>query len=530
MRAGPHAAARADDLVGGTPVTTTRTARRLGAIVLAVGLTAGLAAPAVAAPGSAATLGERGSDRGAGDDDGSARASAQRSIQVRDLRFSCPDDRVPESAFRDTAGSPFDLAIDCLVWYGVTEGRSPTAFEPNASVTRRQMALFLHRLLEDVLPPREMPTYDGTSDFRDVPDSGVGSAEINVLASPEIEELLGTPIVTGRGDGTYDPSGTVTRAQMGSFIARVIVGVADYYDATITRGSCTFPDQADIPEVHADNVSLLCELGIVGGRNDGTYGPRADVTRGQMAAFLTRTLDVFVEARITVPPDERSEVNVRSGASSCATADGSPAQPFCTIQAGVTAAELRDDAYVEVLVEPGTYAEDVVITGGAVPTFVLVASAPGRTPLDGSITVAAPSEDGVVAVIGFDVSDGARSLSAGEVLVIDSQLRGDTALLVDQPGGASFTGVSGSTVAGATRGMDIVASGSVPGTVEVAFSPAGPPAESYVVLPAGIEPGDGEDAPGVLELFTDPATRNTFPDEPRAAQLPGSGRWALVPA
>jgi hypothetical protein len=44
--------------------------------------------------------------------------------------------------------------------------------------------------------------------------------------------------------------------------------------------------------VHAGNILLMAEAGIAGGFGDGTYRPGRVVTRGQMATFLTRALDL----------------------------------------------------------------------------------------------------------------------------------------------------------------------------------------------------------------------------------------------
>lgn len=293
----------------------------------------------------------------------------------RDLAAACPDDRVPSSRFRDTAGSDFAAAIDCLVWYAITQGTTARTFEPTAPVTRRQMALFLHRALDGVV---DLPAYTGTSRFDDVPATGIGSAEINVLASPQLEELLGVAVVTGRGDGTYDPGGRVTRAQMGSFIARVLAGLADHHGAAVERGSCTFPDAAAIAPIHADNVALLCELGVVAGRGDGRYDPTSDITRGQMAAFLTRSLDVLVEADVVVPPDHDVEVFVDAGSCPSTGADGTAARPFCSVARGLRVAADQPGRGVTVTVASGTYEEDLVIDGHRADAVAIVGAPFGR--------------------------------------------------------------------------------------------------------------------------------------------------------
>jgi hypothetical protein len=447
---------------------------RLGGLVTVSLLVLGLLAPAaVAAPrASADALGTRGSafapERG-------VRAASTDPITVRDLSDACPTGRVPASGFLDVpAGSTFASAIDCLVWYRVTQGTSATTYAPNAAVTRRQMAVFLHRLLDDLVVLPDPPT---TSAFRDVPATGEAGEAINVLASADLADLLGVQVVTGRTATTFDPGGRVSRAQMGSFINRVLEGVASYYGASIQRGNCgvparpdegCFPDEARIPPTHRANVAALFRMGIVTGRTDGTYGPAADVTRGQMAAFLTRLLDVFVEAEVTVPPDRYADVYVDAGtvAAPCAPAgrDGSLTRPFCTIQAGVDRARTLDGFVVAVVVlhraGAPAYAGPVVLSSGEAFSVDLIgeAEAADHVPFDGTIRIDGTSTRAANAVVGFDVrpAGGAAAVDVrtnGAAFVFFNVFRGGRGIVVDQ-GGA--TAVAFNVVDVALVGVDLV--------------------------------------------------------------------------
>jgi hypothetical protein len=55
------------------------------------------------------------------------------------------------------------------------------------------------------------------------------------------------------------------------------------------QAQCTF---SDVPESHVfyDYITGMCELGITTGYPDGTYRPSQNVTRGQMSAFIMRTI------------------------------------------------------------------------------------------------------------------------------------------------------------------------------------------------------------------------------------------------
>jgi hypothetical protein len=93
-------------------------------------------------------------------------------------------------------------------------------------------------------------------------------------------------VANGRTNTSYDPLTSVTRAQMASFIARLI-----------DRASGHLPDSGvdhfgdDNGSTHERNINRLAAAGIVGGKAAGVYDPSANVTRAQMAAFLTRAYD-----------------------------------------------------------------------------------------------------------------------------------------------------------------------------------------------------------------------------------------------
>ncbi len=125
------------------------------------------------------------------------------------------------------------------------------------------------RSTEEACPPRAVPAA-GFSDVRPT-DAHSGAIDCAVWWS----------LTTGSGSGTYTPSGRVTRGQMASFIARLVNrsgGSLPAYPAD------RYPD--DQQSVHQTNINRLAEVGIVSGRGNGTYGPDAPVTRGQMASLL----------------------------------------------------------------------------------------------------------------------------------------------------------------------------------------------------------------------------------------------------
>lgn len=207
-------------------------------------------------------------------------AVAAPDITLRDVReFACPPGQVPSRGFTDTAGTLFALEIDCIAGYGVTLGTGGgTAFDPNGTVTRAQMAVFLSRVA-------------GYAELRlDTDDAGfddlVGLSE---EASDAINAMANLDVAQGRTATVFDPAGPVQRDQMASFIVRL----QEQVGAGFTVTDDFFTDDAD--NRHEQNIDLLAAAGVVQGTSEGTYSPGRSVTRQQMAAFLARYLDGRVE-------------------------------------------------------------------------------------------------------------------------------------------------------------------------------------------------------------------------------------------
>lgn len=167
--------------------------------------------------------------------------------------------------FTDIEGNMFYEDIDWLFDSGITTGCTPTLFCPNDTVSRGQMAAFLHRALPDL--PLGTP-----KEFID--DNGS-------MFEPDIEWLSAAGITQGCTPDRFCPDAPVTRGQMAAFLHRALpdlpLGTAT--DFTDTDGT-TFEQ----------DIAWLSAAGITQGCTPTTFCPNGLVTRGQMAAFLHRAL------------------------------------------------------------------------------------------------------------------------------------------------------------------------------------------------------------------------------------------------
>lgn len=223
---------------------------------------------------------------------GVAPAQAAAPPPPRSTADACPPGALAPAGFSDVPrSSPHATAVDCVVHWQVTRGRTASTYAPRDVVTRGQMAGFLHRALVNAETRLPTPT---KAHFR---DSGRSAFD------REIEELAEAGIVRGKTATSYQPAGTVTRGEMATLVRRA----ADY--SLKQAGEPVLPPAPqdhftdDAGSVHEPAINTVAATGLTGGYADGTFRPATAVPRDQMASFLARLLDVLVDAGVTtVPP------------------------------------------------------------------------------------------------------------------------------------------------------------------------------------------------------------------------------------
>lgn len=99
----------------------------------------------------------------------------------------------------------------------------------------------------------------------------------------EIGWLVDQGITSGYPDGTFRPTGAVTRQAMAAFLHR-------YAMPPLTPGPCSTAPFTDVPADHAfcQDIAWLVDTGIADGFPDGSFHPTAPVSRQAMAVFLER--------------------------------------------------------------------------------------------------------------------------------------------------------------------------------------------------------------------------------------------------
>lgn len=230
--------------------------------------------------------------------------------ESRDITaFACPSGQVPEDGFTDVPPTNVhESAIDCVAWYEVTQGTSLITYDPAGLVRRDQMATFIANVIDYVAErtPADdgLPAAPSANQFPcDVSPDNTHYANIQRLAAAGIVKGTGS---TAAGE-CFDPGGSVTRAQMATFIANAQGVLNQAVPASTTN---FFVD--DDGNVHEGNINAITAERITEGTGTNAsgdlYSPDVRVRRDQMASFLARKLDRLIDRTNAEPPPSATVV------------------------------------------------------------------------------------------------------------------------------------------------------------------------------------------------------------------------------
>ena len=163
-----------------------------------------------------------------------------------------------------SSGDYYADAVSWAIEKGITNGVGDNKFAPNASCTRGQMVTFLYRMAGE-------PTVSGSVNFRDV---AADSYYVDAIAW-----AVEKGITNGTGDGLFAPDAECSRAQMATFLFRMVGGSS--------AGDSGFTD-VDEGAYYADAIAWAVANGITNGMGGGKFAPDAECTRGQMVTLLYR--------------------------------------------------------------------------------------------------------------------------------------------------------------------------------------------------------------------------------------------------
>jgi len=209
--------------------------------------------------------------------------------------LACPAGSAAAAGFTDTTSTD----VDCIKMYGVTTGKTATTYDPSGTISRQDMARYIHRLFV----PTGMAAAGTTAipAFTDMPPGADAVAAINALASHGI--TAGSTLCGGTSP-TFCPDDLVTRAQMAAFLDRFARIVKDHAGAALpsvitnglASGEYNYTDIAGTTWEETESIARLFNLGVTEGACtavtcSASYRPSDNITRAEMATMLVRLLN-----------------------------------------------------------------------------------------------------------------------------------------------------------------------------------------------------------------------------------------------
>jgi serine protease Do len=179
-------------------------------------------------------------------------------------------------AFRDV--TQYQKEIDYLTSLGIVQGYQDGTFRPTSPVKRLQAVQIILRTLG--IEAEE----ESDIEFKDLKPGDYGYKEVATAVE------LG--IVNGKNDGSFDPYGKLTRAQMAKIFA----------NAFNLQGKTTkeFTDVKKEDWAY-DYVQALAANEVTTGYPNGSFRPNAPITRMHFAVFMARYINDEFKPPVTTP-------------------------------------------------------------------------------------------------------------------------------------------------------------------------------------------------------------------------------------
>lgn len=171
-----------------------------------------------------------------------------------------------ETEITDIIGHWAEPYINSVLDAGYMDTVTPTQFLPDSPAARITVAEGLHRL-------------SGR------PDDGSANPFTDTTAL-SAAWLYNRGVVSGFGDGTFRPAETVTREQLAVFIYNYIAALGMDVSDNNGMNVYKFSDYEDISDWAFTAVRYCVENGILNGNTNGTFNPKGNVTRAELAVIL----------------------------------------------------------------------------------------------------------------------------------------------------------------------------------------------------------------------------------------------------
>lgn len=154
---------------------------------------------------------------------------------------------------------------------GLFSGTSSTTFSPEREITRSEAVVVLSRVHERLMGAEIVAS---SAVFQDVPSRSYYSKAVNWAAENKI--------VSGYGNGTFRPGGTITHGELAVMFHNYLRLV---HKDSLYPPEERYTDDADIPSWARPHVQAISGFDIFQGK---TFAPQARTTRSEATALFVR--------------------------------------------------------------------------------------------------------------------------------------------------------------------------------------------------------------------------------------------------
>lgn len=205
-----------------------------------------------------------------GSGSGGGSVKRENAAEGPDLLVVKPQTESEKNMFADVDESHWAYdAISYLHKKGVINGKGNGRFESEDLVTRAEMITML-------VTAFNVGQTNGERGFNDVTENDWYYKYVTAAAAIDVAQ--------GVGDGNFAPQANVTREDMAVFLNRIL----SYKGKQLAQGdeSVQFEDDSEISDYAKTAVYAMKKAGIISGRADGRFVPKAYATRAEMAQLL----------------------------------------------------------------------------------------------------------------------------------------------------------------------------------------------------------------------------------------------------
>lgn len=194
------------------------------------------------------------------------------------------------SKYTDIANHWAYDAICNVIQKGYFKGITNDKFEPETDMSRAMIVTVLWRLTGDEL--RTTKVVDGVTKSYPRYVNMFWDMKDDEWFTDYVAWANKNDIIDGYSKREFRPNESITREQLAVILHNYLKNykLVRSFDLMKVNEPVKFTDEANISEWAREKVSTMQQIGLLEGRSDGSFDPKATVTRAEIATVIERLL------------------------------------------------------------------------------------------------------------------------------------------------------------------------------------------------------------------------------------------------